>query len=426
MAENNKNVHFTLQDRHTIQTGIQNGSKKTHIASTLGKDKSTVGKEIKKHRKLSHKNTYPTDCANFPKCSSKKSCSPKSCENYSPFKCSRRDRSPGACNGCDKRIHCRYDKYFYYADDAQKEYEDTLVDSRVGVNLTYSEAKELGDAIKPLIDQGQSPYQIVTDHPEFDICEKTLYNYIDRNILQMSGISNVDLRRKSSRKMTKTQKAAFKKRLDRKYLIGRTYKDYKNYKEENPNLTVVEMDTVYNDITNGPFLQTFEFIDYGFTFALFHDAKTSDEMVSGVDILEDILGHELFVRQVQIILTDRGSEFVNADGIEKLENGSRRTRVFYCDPMQSAQKAELENSHREIRYICPKENDLRALGLTDQKAVNLIISHINSFPRESLKGKSPIEMMNFLAPELLQKFMDYGIQEIEKDKVVLKPYLLKK
>ena len=426
MAENNKNSHFTLQDRQIIQTGIQNGSKKTHIASILGKDKSSIGKEIKKHRKLNHKNTYPTDCAKYPRCSSKKSCIPESCLNYSRFRCSRRDRSPGACNGCSKYIHCRYDKYFYYADEAHKEYKTTLVDSRVGVNLTYNEAKKLGDAIKPLIDQGHSPYQIVAGHPEFDICEKTLYNYIDGNIFQMSGISNIDLRRKTSRKMTKKQKASFKKRQDRRYLKGRTYDDYKKYKEENPILNIVEMDTVYNDGSNGPFLQTFEFVDYGFTFSLYHDVKTSDEMVLGVDTLEEILGHELFVRHVQIMLTDRGSEFTDAEGFEKLENGSRRTRVFYCDPMQSAQKAELENSHREIRYICPKNNDLRKLGLTDQDAVNLMISHVNSFPRESLKGKSPIEMMKFLAPELYKKFESYGIQEIEKDKVILKPYLLKK
>lgn len=51
----NANLHLTLEERHIILTGITNGSAKTAIAQTIGKDKSTVGKEIKLHRSLSHK-----------------------------------------------------------------------------------------------------------------------------------------------------------------------------------------------------------------------------------------------------------------------------------------------------------------------------------------------------------------------------------
>lgn len=215
------------------------------------------------------------------------------------------------------------------------------------------------------------------------------------------------------------------KKEDKKYLKGRTYKDFKNYTEENPDLCVVQMDTVYNDGTNGPFMQTFKFIDYSFMLIIYHDKKTSEEMTAGVDLLEDILGHELFVSEVAIILTDRGNEFVDAEGIEKEANGSRRTRVFYCDPMASGQKGSLENNHKEIRYICPKETDLRSLGLTDQSKANKMTSHINSQPKKAIKGKSPIEMIKFLKPELYERFKAFGIEEIDKDKIILKPYLLK-
>lgn len=34
--------------------------------------------------------------------------------------------------------------------------------------------------------------------------------------------------------------------------------------------------------------------------------------------------------------------------------------------------------------------------------------------------------MKFIAPELYKQFELFGIKEIEKDKVILKPYLLKK
>ena len=78
-----------------------------------------------------------------------------------PFRCSRRDRSPGACNGCPNRSHCRFDKYQYCPEDAQMDYRSTLVDSRQGVNLTVQEAKEMADIVGSLLRQGQSPYQII-------------------------------------------------------------------------------------------------------------------------------------------------------------------------------------------------------------------------------------------------------------------------
>ena len=51
----NKNKALTLEERRITETGIRNGSTKTAIARTVGKDKSTIGKEIKLHRYLSHK-----------------------------------------------------------------------------------------------------------------------------------------------------------------------------------------------------------------------------------------------------------------------------------------------------------------------------------------------------------------------------------
>ena len=47
MSERNEFTHLTLEERRVILTGIRNGSTKTAIAQTIGKDKSTVGKEIK-------------------------------------------------------------------------------------------------------------------------------------------------------------------------------------------------------------------------------------------------------------------------------------------------------------------------------------------------------------------------------------------
>lgn len=423
MSSNNKNLHLTVQERIIIEKGIENGSTKAAIALTIGKDKSTVGKEIKKHRELVHKSSYKINCANMKNCSHNHVC--VNCADFKPFTCNRRDRSPGACNGCSKYTHCRYDKYRYKADFSHKKYREDLVDSRTGINMSYEECKAMADIIVPLIKAGHSPYHIVTNHPELNISEKTLYNYIENGIFREFGLLDIDLRIKTKRKITKKASNKYKKREDKKYLNGRTYDDFINYTTENKNLSVVEMDTVYNNGSTGPFMQTFKFLDYSFMFIVYQEEKTAKSMVEGVDFLEKILGKDLFSEEVAIIKTDRGSEFCDAEGFEKEENESRRTRIFYCDPMASGQKGSLENNHKEIRYICPKENDLKDLGLNSQEKANLIVSHINSQSKEHLKGKSPLEVMEFMNPALYQKFKDFGIERINKDNIVLKPYLLK-
>ena len=103
----------------------------------------------------------------------------------------------------------------------------------------------------------------------------------------------------------------------------------------------------------------------------------------------------------------------------------RRTRVFYCDPMQSGQKGSLENNHIELRYILPKEHDLKQLGLVDQDALNMVLSHINSLPIERFGGKSPFDVVEFMFPDLYEKLLAFGLRKIPVDEINLTPSLLK-
>ena len=307
------------------------------------------------------------------------------------------------------------------------DYRTTLVDSRQGVNLTISEANAIAEIIAPLLKQGQSPYQIITNHPELNICEKTLYNYIETGVFhEVSGITVMDLRRQVSRKLPKKAAKAFKKRTDRKFLQGRLYKDFRTYLTDHPEVFVTQMDTLYNNGSSGPFLQTFKFVRAGILFAIYHEEKTALSMKQGIDLLESILGPKLFRKYVHVLLTDRGTEFSDAEGMETSPDGARQTRVYYCDPMQSGQKGTLENKHIELRYILPKNTDLRVLGLTGQDPLNLVLSHVNSAPVEMLGGKSPLELADFMYHDLYEKLYAFGIRQIEKDQVILKPYLLKK
>ena len=424
----NKYFHLTLAERQIIETGISHGSTKAAIAKTLGKDKSTIGKEIKLHRVKSFSISYPLDCSLFPKCKNRNTflCNLQ-CPSYIQFTCKRRDRSPGACNGCEKYSRCHYDKYRYSASQADSEYRDSLVSTRLGINATLSQIKELGLLIKPLLAQGQSVYAILQNHPEINLTEKTLYHYIEEGVFQNAGVSItcMDLKRQVRRKLAKKKSIEYSPRKDRSYLKGRTHKEYTEFKEMNPDASVVEMDTVYNDGSNGPFLQTFKFMKYDFLFCIYHHQKTSQTMLEGILLLESILGEQIFNEEVMVLKTDRGSEFILAEQAEIRKDGTRRTRLFYCDPMASWQKGSLENIHILIRDICQKETDLYALGLDSQEKANRISSHINSYSKKKLNNKTSFSVLKFFNKEMADKLIDQGLTEIPPDQVILKPYLLK-
>lgn len=64
---------------------------------------------------------------------------------------------------------------------------------------------------------------------------RQIANYIEGDVFhEVAGITVMDLRRQVSRKLPKKKANAYKKRQDRKFLQGRTYKDYKEYLAENP------------------------------------------------------------------------------------------------------------------------------------------------------------------------------------------------
>ena len=65
-------------------------------------------------------------------------------------------------------------------------------------------------------------------------------------------------------------------------------------------------------------------------------------------------GSEEFIQYFPYLLTDRGSEFGDPESLEFDRNGNARTKIYYCDPMRSNQKAGIENVHTMLRMILPK------------------------------------------------------------------------
>ena len=50
--------------------------------------------------------------------------------------------------------------------------------------MTKHELRKKDGIVSPLIEQGQSPYQIITNHPELDMSVRSLYTYLDKVCLQ--------------------------------------------------------------------------------------------------------------------------------------------------------------------------------------------------------------------------------------------------
>lgn len=407
-----KNSHLTLEDRRKIQDGIEKELTKVEIAKNIGKDPTTVSKEIRNRRKLKPRNPFnnPITCTKFKQCGI---CHGK-CSEYEEIKCIRRDRKVGACNLCPDNSKCKLDKYFYYAKQAHENYLYTLSDAREGINLTTKEMLKIVDIIKPLLKKGQSIYQILKNHPEINLSVKSLYTYIESGIFQDYGIDNFSLRRQVSMKKRKQ----LKKRKEPVNYDGRRYKDYLKFIEENPTISTTQMDTVYNN-QDGPYIQTFIFQNTGLMIGFLHTEKTSESMASTLDKLQEILKED-YDKLFSLLLTDRGTEFEKHQLFEiNVETGEIRSNIFYCDPQTPSQKPNVENNHNYVRNIIPNKKNIKHLK---QEDIDLMFSHINSAPRKSLNGKTPYETFEFLyGSEILKKL---NIQKIAKDMVTLQPYLL--
>ena len=120
-----------------------------------------------------------------------------------------------------------------------------------------------------------------------------------------------------------------------------------------------------------------------------------------------------------VILTDRGSEFLDYEAIERSVDGGRRCSVYYCDPLQSGQKGRCEKNHVELRKILPKGTCFE--DITNYE-LSIICSHVNSYTRPVLGGAAPIDIASRVLPADLLEGL--AIRKIDPDEVVMRPSLL--
>jgi IS30 family transposase len=101
--------HLTLEERTEIQNCLFHGVTFKAIARRIGKDPTTVSKEVRKHIQVI----------------------PARIENAAP--CSQLLKAPFVCNGCQRKRYCKLEKHEYLARPAHEAYRDTLVECRTGI-----------------------------------------------------------------------------------------------------------------------------------------------------------------------------------------------------------------------------------------------------------------------------------------------------
>jgi hypothetical protein len=167
---NNYNKHLTLDQHIRIEKGLNEGKNFVTIAKVLGKDPSTISKEVKKHRAIK----YWKDPSKMPKCTHLKTCKQRhlctgcyalkdcrdcskcraNCSAYMPKTCGRLDKLPYVCNACSSLPSCRYYRWIYVAKYADDSYRNLFISSREGINQTPDDMQALDQLVSPLIKKG--------------------------------------------------------------------------------------------------------------------------------------------------------------------------------------------------------------------------------------------------------------------------------
>lgn len=387
---------LNVSQRETIQILFNKGKNFTDIGLAINKDRTTVSKEIKRNRYIK---------SNFYDAFDKKGIS-EAIDKCNILKVKY------VCNNCSNKNICNKHHLFYDYRQAQKHYEEQLINSRSGINIKPDEIEEIEKQIVPLIKNNkQSINQVYINHPDILYFSKsTFYKYVDLGVL---SLTNFDLPKKIKYKKRKNYKNKENKR-ELSLLKGRKYEDFILYSTEHPKMNIVEMDTVIGTRDSKKCLMTLYIRKTHFMFIFLLEKKDSASVNAKINFLKEKLGNTLYSKVFRIFLTDNGSEFYSVLNFERdLNTNTKLSNLFYCHPYSSSEKHGVEVNHEYIRRVFPKGTSFDNL---DDNTVKNLQDNINAIPRLSLNGETPYNLTKKLYPKLLESLK---CEYIKPDKVSL-------
>jgi IS30 family transposase len=303
-------------------------------------------------------------------------------------------------------------RFRYDAKVAQRSADSRLKESRGGINCTEEEFKAIINIVKPLLKQGLGLDAIWCEHQdELGISKRTFYRWADKGL----GVANIELPKKVAYRPRKKKGT---KAIPRRDYTDRSFEDFMKLCEE-VRMTAFEMDCVEGIRTDKKVILTLLHKRTHFQFGMLLNEHTTECVVAALDWLEMIC-EDKYADLFSVILTDRGHEFSDIDGIETGKDGTKRTSIYFCDPQRPDQKAQCERAHVDIRAILPKKKT--SFDALTQEDVATIFSHINSVPRSSLGGTSPMVLAQAIFPKRF--FEETGLRLVAVSEICLKPSLL--
>lgn len=288
----------------------------------------------------------------------------------------------------------------YSAIKAQEDYDEkaSAKGPHLKIGANYKLAKKIEDYI---VNKSHSPYATIqrlkndTAYQETPISVRTLYNYIDRELLFDVTKKNLPRKGKSSkRKYTRVTRRI--KDVDAKRIDDRPSKA-----NDRSELGHWEMDCVESGRGKGRacLLVLVERMSRK-TLIFKLRAQTQKEVQRRLDQLEKKIGIKRFREMFKSITVDNGSEFLDWRSLEKTCVSSRdilRTQIYYCHPYNSWERGTNEQVNGHLRRFIPKGC---AIAEYSTKEILEIQEWLNDYPRKIFDGKSANEVVQ----ENLKKF----------------------
>lgn len=80
--------------------------------------------------------------------------------------------------------------------------------------------------------------------------------------------------------------------------------------------------------------------------------------------------------------------------MERTIDGTNRTKIFFCDPQASWQKAHIEKNYEYIRYVIPKGKNLDPYTQEDFTILANTPSGSSTMVRRQLNWQHPMSFAN--------------------------------
>ncbi len=437
--ENIHMAHMCIEEKKRVEFLLGCGNTLAEIARALGRSESTILRELRNRRIDSNKHYGCSNrlCARFDECrrfgyNGHKNIPMKNilgcfefCSDFIEASCSRLNHAPYVCNGCESAHNCPLRKFYYIPTAAHTRYVGILSNARRGVHPSLEKVQEMSAVLSPAIRKGQSVDAVMANHPELfgDYARSTVYGWIEDGLFAAKkfDLPFVGTRRKPHKKPIIKTCARCRE--------GRTYNDLQEWLKLNPNVVPTEADTVIGNVA-GKVLFTF-WIDERLPLIFIRDSRTSQTFTRIINMLMKAAGLSLYKKLFQCLLLDNAPEFSDPEAVEHYRpdpehNPSklmpRGTKVFYCDPYCPTQKGNVERFNGMLRRILPKGVSFDSL---DQDVLDLVMSHLISYPSPVLGGKTPYASFVERFGEEGKRFLtQLNIVRITADEVTLHPILL--